>query len=125
MEHPNNPNPLTLLDGGTSRRAYRMRLQEGVVGCITARPRGAKRKPTERMRDVAEGRWHKRNPLGPIERLIADACRVRDTVPAADLPRYDMEHLYGKVQGAVAQAVAAGIDASNARRAAEKRGGAA
>lgn len=125
MEHPKNGKrpELVVEDGGLSRRAYRTRLREGVVGCIAARPRGAKQKPTRRQHDIAEGRWDKRNPLGPIERLIADNCKLRDTVPESELLRFDFEYLYSKVQGAVADAVARGIEESNERRAeAAKRG---
>lgn len=115
----------TVLDGGKSRRAPRLLLREGIAGCIAKRPYGHPVKTTKKMYDVAEGYWKKRNPLGSIEKLIGDACRVRDAVPAEMLAAYDLQELYGRVQGSVAVMVAQGIDASNARREQQGKGGAA
>lgn len=109
---------LGLVDGGQSRRKPRLMLREGIVGCIAKRPRGAAIKPTGRFRDHAEGRVEKRgDPLMSIERVIADACQLRDAIPPDRLEEYDRLHVYGQIQGSVAMLCAQGIDASNARRA--------
>lgn len=109
---------MVLVDGGQSRRKPRLMLREGIVGCISKRPRGATIKPTGRFRDHAEGRTDKRgDPLKSLERIIADACQLRDAIPAERLAEYDMTELWSRIQGSVAVLVAQGIDASNARRA--------
>lgn len=109
---------------GADSEANRL-LREGIVGCINLRERGAEIEPSGRLRDYSSpNRVEKRgDPLRAIRNIVDDACRLRDSVPDADLQRYDCEELYGKVQGAVAVLVYQGIEESDARRAAARRKG--